>query len=242
MSTNSYLIKVGVIEALVVRKPVKNLHLAVLPPAGKVRVTAPIAMKEDAVRTLVATKIGWIKKQQAKFTGQARQTKREYISGESHYYLGKRYRFEVVAEEARPTVSIKSNGRMCLSVRPGSSRVKREEVVTEWYRTELRAIVEELIVKWQKKMGLTVESWRIMRMKTRWGTCNRKFGRITLNLELAKKPVSCIEYVAVHELVHLIERKHNVRFQQLMTKYLPRWRGAKEELNRLILAHEEWEY
>ncbi|OGC95100.1 MAG: metal-dependent hydrolase [candidate division Zixibacteria bacterium RBG_16_53_22] len=242
MSTNSYLIKVGVVEAMIVRKPVKNLHLAVLPPAGKVRVTAPLSMKEDAIRTLVATKIGWIKKQQAKFAGQARQTRREYISGESHYFLGKRYRLEVVTEQARPTVSLKANGRMILSVRPGSSRAKREEVLIEWYRAELREIVTELLSKWQNKIGVQLDTWRIMRMKTRWGTCNHKAGRITLNLELAKKPLSCIEYVTVHELVHLIEKKHNERFQKLMTKYLPKWRSAKEELNRFILAHEEWEY
>jgi predicted metal-dependent hydrolase len=242
MNTNFHLIKVGIIEALVVRKAVKNLHLAVLPPLGKVRVTAPLTMKEDAIRTLLATKIGWIKKQQAKFAGQARQTKREYVSGESHYIWGKRYRLEVRYEDKPPRIELKGNNRIILYVRPDSSQSKRESVMTEWYRAKLHEVVEELLAKWQRKIEVDLHSWRIMRMKTRWGTCNRKTGRITLNLELAKKPLSCVEYVTVHELVHLIEKKHNEKFQKLMTKYLPKWRSAKEELNRLILAHEEWEY
>lgn len=236
------MIKVGVIEALLVRKPIKNLHLAVLPPMGKVRITAPIAMKDDAIRTLLATKISWIKKQQAKFQGQERQTAREYVSGESHYFLGKRYRLEVLYEDKPPQVEIKSNGKIILCVRPHSSIAKREEVMTEWYREQLRDIAQALIEKWQNKIGVRTRLWGIKRMKTRWGTCNQKTARITLNLELAKKPISCIEYVIVHELVHLIEKKHNDRFVKLMTKYIPKWRSEKEELNRLILAHEEWGY
>jgi predicted metal-dependent hydrolase len=236
------MIKVGVIEALLVRKPIKNLHLAVLPPMGKVRVTAPIAMKDDAIRTLLATKISWIKKQQAKFQGQERQTEREYVSGESHYFLGKRYRLEVFYEDKLPQVEIKSNGKIILHVRPHSSMTKREEVMTEWHRAQLRDLAQILIEKWQIKIGVRTGLWGIKRMKTRWGTCNQKAARITLNLELAKKPISCIEYVTVHELVHLIEKKHSDRFVKLMTKYLPKWRSEKEELNRLILAHEEWDY
>lgn len=236
------MIKVGVIEALLVRKPIKNLHLAVLPPIGKVRVTAPIAMKDDAIRTLLATKLGWIKKQQAKFQWQERQTEREYVSGESHYFLGKRYRLDVLYEDKPPRVEIKGNSKIILHVRPHSSVAKREEVITEWYRAHLREIAHALIKKWQAKIGVQTKLWGIKRMKTRWGTCNQKAGRITLNLELVKKPISCIEYVTVHELVHFIEKKHDDRFVKLMTKHLPKWRSEKEELNRLILAHEEWGY
>jgi len=225
-----------------VRKPIKNLHLAVLPPLGKVRVTAPIAMKDDAIRTLLATKLSWIKKQQAIFQGQERQTKREYVSGESHYYLGKRYRLEVAYEDRPPQVSIKGKSKIILQVRPHSSVAKREEVMIEWYRLQLRDIAQMLIEKWQIKIGVQTKLWGIKRMKTRWGTCNQKTARITLNLELAKKPISCIEYVTVHELLHLIEKKHNDRFVKLMAKYLPKWRSEKEELNRFILAHEEWTY
>ncbi len=242
MNTNFYVLKVGAIEALVVRKPVKNLHLSVLPPLGKVRVTAPVAMKEDAIRTLLATRTRWIKKQQAKFQGQERQTKREYVSGESHYFLGKRYQLRVDFVDARPTIQLKGNRWIILRVRPGSTMAKRESVMTEWYRTELRNITVHLLNKWQKKIGIKPNSWRIKRMKTRWGTCNQSAGRITINLELAKKPISCVEYVVVHELLHLIEKKHNENFVQMMTKYLPKWRSEKEELNRFILSHEKWSY
>jgi len=242
MNTNSYMVKVGPIEALVVRKSIKNVHLSVLPPSGKVRVTAPVAMQDDAIRVLLATRLGWINKQQAKFRSQDRQTAREYVSGESHFLFGKRYRLEVRYEERPARVEVKGNNKIVLYVRPGSPIAKREEVMTEWYRTLLRAVATELIEKWQKKIGVQVCVWGIKRMKTRWGTCNQKTGRILLNLELAKKPLSCIEYVIVHELLHLIEKKHNDRFAQLMTKYLPKWRSEKQELNRFILSHEEWRY
>jgi len=234
------MVKVGAIEALVVRKPIKNVHLSVLPPSGRIRVTVPLAMKDDAIRVLLATRLGWIKKQQAKFKNQQRQTPREYVSGESHYLFGKGYLFEVCLEDKPPRVEIKNNRKILLFVRPGSSLAKREKVMTEWYRTTLRAVSEDLIEKWQKNIGVQVKAWGIKRMKTRWGTCNQQTGRILLNLELAKKPLSCVEYVVVHELLHLIEKKHNDRFVQLMTKYVPKWRSEKEELNRFILSHEEW--
>jgi predicted metal-dependent hydrolase len=236
------MIKVGAIEALLIRKPVKNLHLAVLPPLGKVRITAPLSLKDDAIRTMIATKLSWIKKQQAKFLGQERQTEREYVSGESHYFLGKRYRLELLYEQKAPRVEIKGKTKLLLNVRPGSSVEKRAEVMTEWYRFELKKIAAKLMNKWQAKIGVMAEHTRIRRMKTRWGTCNPKARRISLNLELIKKPHSCIEYIVVHELVHLIEKKHNDRFTQLMSKYLLKWRSEKEELNRHILAHEKWTY
>lgn len=242
MSTNSYLLQVGLIEALVVRKPIKNVHLSVLPPLGKVRVTAPVSMQDDAIRILLATKLGWIKKQQAKFEGQDRQTKREYISGESYYFFGKRHRLEVLYEDKPANVELTMSGKIILHVRPYSSVAKREEVMTEWYRAELRKVADGLLSKWQQIIGVQLTAWGIRRMKTRWGTCNQKAGRIWLNLELAKKPISCVQYVVVHELLHLIEKKHNERFAQLMTRYLPKWRHEKQELNRFILSHEEWSY
>jgi len=241
MNTNSYL-QLGSIEALVVRKPIKNLHLSVLPPAGRVRITAPEYMKDDAIRTFISTRLTWIKKQQSKFATQERQTEREYVSGESHYFFGKRYRLEVVYEDDTPRVSVKGNSKIILRVRQKSTREKREKVMTEWYRKELRTVVDRVMSKWQKKIGIQVGSWRIKKMKTRWGTCNQKAGRIWLNLELAKKPIACIEYVVVHELLHLIEKRHNERFVNLLTKYLPKWRSQKEELNRFILSHEKWSH
>ena len=239
MSTNSYL-QLGSVEALVVRKPIKNLHLSVLPPNGRVRITAPENMKDDAIRTLISLRIPWIKKQQSKFTGQERQTKRGYVSGESHYLFGKRYRLEVVFKDAAPTVFLKGKNKIVLQVRPKTSVVKKNEVMMAWYRDQLRVLVEEMMSTWQKKIGVKVSHWGIKQMKTRWGTCNHKRARILINLELAKKPIHCIEYVVVHELVHLIERKHNEKFVLLMTRYLPKWRSFKDDLNRLILSHEKW--
>ena len=223
-----------------VRKPVKNLHLAVLPPNGKIRVTSPLQMKDDAIRVLVATRIPWIRKQQKKFAGQERQTPRQYISGETHYFFGKRYRLEVVYVDEPPRVEVKGNTKIILQVRPKSSVEKREEVMSEWYRAELQPVISELLEKWQKKMSVKLSFWSIKRMKTRWGSCNQKTGRALFNLELAKKPFSCVEYVVVHELVHLIERKHNDKFTKLMTKFLPKWKSSKEELNSLILSYEKW--
>lgn len=227
---------------MVVRKPIKNLHLSVLPPNGYVRVSAPVRMSDDAIRTLLATKISWINKQRAKFKGQERQTPRQYLSGESHYYLGKRYRLEVVYENRPAYVELKGKNVMILWVRPTSEQERRERVLHEWYRNELRDLLMPMIEKWQERLGVTPSAWGIKRMKTRWGTCNHKVGRIWLNLELVKKPLSCIEYVVVHELVHLIEKKHDERFTALMTHHLPRWRSAKDDLNRFILSHEEWDH
>lgn len=235
------MLRAGPVEALVVRKPIKNLHLSVLPPYGKVRVTAPVGMRDDAIRVLLATKLGWIKRQQAKFRAQERQTRREYVSGESHYLFGKRYRLQVVPDGPPARVELKRQTKLILHVRPGATTERCAEIMTEWYRVQLRKVIEPMIEKWQERIGVHSSSWRIMRMKTRWGTCNQKTGRILLNLELAKKPVSCIEYVVVHELVHLIEKKHNDRFTELMTRLLPKWRHEKEELNRFVLSHEEWD-
>ena len=191
MSTNSYL-QLGSVEALVIRKPIKNLHLSVLPPNGWVRITAPQGMKDDAVRTLIALRLPWIKKQQIKFTGQERQTKRDYVTGESHYFFGKRYRLEVVYVDVVPAVKLKGKSKIILQVRPKNSIDKRREVMMDWYRKELHIVINDLIEKWQKKMGVQVNFWSIKQMKTRWGTCNGKRARILINLELAKKPIACI--------------------------------------------------
>jgi len=199
-------------------------------------------MKDDAIRTLLATKLGWINKHKARFNSQLRQTPRQYVSGESHYFLGRRYRFEVVHEDRPARVELKGKNKIVLFVRPESSVVRREQAMLEWYRKELRVLAAELLAKWQTKIGVQPSTWGIKRMKTRWGTCNQKAGRIWLNLELAKKPISSIEYVVVHELLHLIEKKHNERFVALMNQHLPKWRSEKQELNRFILSHEEWKY
>lgn len=239
MSINSYL-QLGPIEALIVRKSVKNLHLSVLPPNGWVRVTAPQNMNDDAIRTLLALRLPWIKKQQAKFVGQQRQTKRDYVSGESHYFLGKRYKLEVVYKDESPKVTVKGKNKIVLQVKPKTITKKRQEILADWYREELHSVIDELITKWQKKIGVKVSSWGIKQMKTRWGTCNHGQAKILLNLELSKKPIACIEYVVVHELVHLIEKKHSEKFVALVAKYIPKWKSLKDELNSFILSYDEW--
>ena len=231
------------IEVLVLRKKIKNIHLNVLPPNGAVRVSAPLNMNDDAIHTFLATRLSWIKKQQAKFKGQERQTIRKFVSGESHYFLGKRYLLEVEyidSKPKKPKVEIVNKKKIVLKVNPGSDSKKREQVLQNWYRKKLREILTPMIKSWQKKIVVEVNFWGIRQMKTKWGSCNEKTKRIWLNLELIKKPEYCIEYVVVHELLHLLERTHNDRFVQLLDKHLPKWRSTKDELNRLILAYKEW--
>jgi predicted metal-dependent hydrolase len=235
-------LQLGDIEASVIRKRIKNLHVSVLPPAGKVRITVPEGMKDDAVRTLLATRLSWIRKQQGKFTNQERQTKRNYVSGESHFLWGKNYRLELVYQEGAPRVFLKGKSKIVLQVRPHSSTEKRAEVMNGWYRAQLLPKAQALITKWDKRIGASARHWAIKKMKTRWGTCNHKKARILLNLELAKKPITCLEYVVVHELVHILENKHSQRFSDLMSLHLPKWRSIRDDLNRFILSYEEWNH
>lgn len=231
------LIKVGTIEVLVWRKKVKNLYLNILPPDGRVRVTVPVHFNDGAIKTFIATKIPWIKKHQKAFKNQARQTPREYVSGESHYFLGKRYILEVIEKNEKPHVYIKNKNRIILICRPGSNKTKKKDIMQAWYRQNLASVLEKYISKWQDKLGVQAENWRIRKMKTKWGSCNPVKRSINFNLELAKQSENCIEYVVVHELLHLIERKHNEKFKSLLDKYLPKWRQYKDQLDRhLILA------
>lgn len=240
MSIRQSLLQVGGIKVVVLYKPVKNLHLNVLPPVGKVRVTAPQNMNDDVVCTFLATRLTWIKKMKTKFKEQERQAPREYVSGETHYLFGRKYRLEVLEIDATPNVKIKGKTKLLLTIRPKTNTLKREAIIQNWYRNELRKFLEKAIDKWEKEINVKVSNWNIRRMKTRWGSCNYKKKNIWLNLELVKKPESCIEYVVLHELLHLIEKKHNEKFIALLDKYMPKWKSEKEELNRLILAHEEW--
>lgn len=216
----------------VVKKNIKNLHLAVYPPDGRVRVAAPLHMTEDAVRLAIITRISWIRKKQKAFKNQERQSRREMITGESHYFRGRRYRLKVVETNRPPTVKLSNNSIIELRVRPGSDRVKREAVLYEWYRKKLKEQIPTLITEWEPRIGVKVADWGVRKMKTRWGSCNIKASRIWLNLELAKKSLSCLEYVVVHEMLHLIERHHNDRFKSLMNELLPNWQTTRDELNR----------
>jgi len=242
MSTEAHQITVSGMRIDVVRKPIKNLHLGVYPPNGRVRVAAPVAVSDDAVRLAVVSRIGWIKRQQAKFEAQARQSARDYVSGESHYFLGRRYRLNVVEGTGAGRVSIKNSTTLDLHVREGSDLAARERVFQAWYRQELKAFTAPLIEQWAKTMQLPVPHWGIKRMKTKWGTCKIEEQRVWLNLELIKKPPQCIAYIVVHELVHFFERHHNDHFVALMDRFMPQWRLHRDELNSAALGHEEWEY
>ncbi len=226
----------------VVRKDIKNLHLGVYPPGGRIRVAAPLRMTDEAVRLFTISKLAWIKRQQAKFAGQERQSAREFVSGESHYYQGRRYLLNVIYREGSGAVGLRNNKIMDLFVRPGSSVAERERVLERWYRQRLKEEIVPLLAKWETAIGVEVAEWGVKQMKTRWGTCNAKACRIWLNLELAKKPVHCLEYIIVHEIVHLLERHHNERFVGYMNNFMPLWQHYREELNRAPLGHETWEY
>lgn len=242
MNTEHRQIVVGGVQVQIVRKAIKNLHLGVYPPQGRVRVAAPLAVTDEVVRLAVAGKLGWIKRQQARFKDQPRQSEREMVSGESHYFLGRRYRLRVIPHDGAARVRLRNKSTLELEVRPETNAQQRDRVLQQWYRQQLKRRLPALLEKWQPLLGVSVAEWGIKKMKTRWGTCNVEARRVWLNLELAKKPVRCLEYILVHELAHLIERHHNDRFVSLMNKHLPQWRLHRQELNSAPLAHETWAY
>ncbi|OPX92540.1 M48 family metallopeptidase [Dehalococcoides sp. UCH007] len=234
-------ITLGDLKIDVTYKDIKNVHLSVYPPSGKVRISAPLRLDLDTIRIYAISKLGWIRKQQTKLNEQAREPARDYINRESHYYLGKRYLLEILDIEAAPKITLK-HSVIEMQIRPDTSTEKRETILDEWYRQRMKEIVPAYIHTWERTLNVNVRDFGIKKMKTKWGSCNRKAGRIWLNLELAKKPRSCIEYVVVHEMVHLLERKHGEKFTFHMDNFLPMWKSLKEELNRSPLSHQEWDY
>jgi hypothetical protein len=242
MNTSNQFITVNDIKVQVVRKDIKNLHLGVYPPDGKVRVAVPKHITDENIRLAVVSKFSWIKKQQAKFAAQPRQSRREMVTGESHYLFGRRYLLEVVEWHGRHEITKKNNTTLVLYVKPGTSEANRRLVINEWYRSQLKKNIPGLLKKWEPVIGKEVREWGVKRMKTRWGSCNRTAKRIWLNLELAKKPPECLEYVLVHELVHLLERNHTDRFRNYMGKFIPKWRMYRDLLNSAPLVHEDWIY
>ncbi|MBI3477558.1 MAG: M48 family metallopeptidase [Acidobacteria bacterium] len=242
MSTRGHKIEVGGVPVEIVRKDIKNLHLGVYPPNGRVRVAAPLRLTDEAVRLAVVARLGWVRRRQAGFDQQDRQSEREMVSGESHYVQGRRYRLNVVEESVAPTIATRKNTTLEISVPPGTDRRDREEALQQWYRQRLRSQLPELIAKWEPVVRVKVADCRIRRMKTRWGSSNATARRVWVNLELAKKPLSCLEYILVHEMVHLLERHHNDRFRELMDTVMPQWRVYRDELNRAPLSHESWSY
>jgi len=242
MSIERIQITVKGLPVQIIRKGIKNLHLGVYPPRGRVRVAAPLRVSDDAVRLAVIGKLGWIKRQRARFEAQPRQSAREMVSGESHYFLGRRYRLRVIQRAGAGTVELRNKSTLELRVWPETGAGQRNRILHQWYRQRLKELIPPLIEKWQAALGVTVAEWGVKKMKTRWGTCNIEARRIWLNLELAKKPVQCLEYIVVHELVHLIERNHNDRFISLMNRHLPNWRQHRQVLNSEPLSHDTWTY
>ena len=242
MNTEQTEITVSGVEVQVIRKAIKNLHLGVYPPNGRVRVAAPLRVSNEAVRLAVVGKLGWIRRQRSKFQEQTRESQREMVSGESHYFLGRRYRLRVIDHEGAGRVVVRNRRTLELHVRRQSGQVERERVLQRWYREQLRELIPPLLTKWAVILGVQPAAWGIKRMKTKWGACNVDVKRIWLNLELAKKPAQCLEYIVVHEMTHLLERHHNDRFISLMDQHLPHWRLYRQELNAAPLAHDTWSY
>jgi len=242
VNINMHKITVGNISIDVVRKDINNLHLGVYPPNGRVRIAAPLKVDDEAVRLFAISKMAWINKQQLKFEAQERQSERRFVSGESHYYKGNRYLLNIIYHNAAPKVEIRNKTYIDLYVREGSTLEQREKVLIKWYRRKLKDQIPALIDKWQEIIGVEVNDWGIKKMKTKWGTCIIPDRRIWLNLELVKKPLHCLEYIIVHEMVHLLERKHSDRFVVYMDEFMPQWHFYKDELNRSTLGHEKWSY
>ena len=226
----------------IVRKDIKNMHLAVYPPTGRVRIAVPLSVNDEAIKLFAISKISWIRKHQRNFEAQDRQAPRQFKERESHYFLGKRYLLRITENDAPAKVELKTKTYIDLFIRPNTTTEQKQTILNEWYRTELKKLVQPLIDKWQRQIGVTVDDWQVKQMKTKWGTCNIEKKRIWINLELAKKPVHCLEYIIVHELIHLLERHHNDRFLSLMERHMPQWKFYRDELNRLPVSHGEWSY
>ena len=234
---------IGSLDIQLQRKIIKHLHISVMPPDGQIRVAAPESMTETAIRMAVINRIPWIRKQQANFAKQVRQSTREMISGETHYLWGRRYRLEVIELDATQSIVSRvklKGGKLILTVSIGTSTADKLKVLNEYYRTRLKARAPNLIHKWSEQLDVTTSNWQVQKMKTKWGSCNIEEGRILLNLELAKKPLPCLEYIIVHELLHFKERQHNDRFKALLDTHMPDWRSRRDLLNRMPLGQENW--
>jgi predicted metal-dependent hydrolase len=229
---------IGNIEIAIIKKNIKNMYIRVLPPDGAVQITAPYGSNEETIRMFAVSRISWIKKQKKNFENQARQTKRQYATGESYYVWGKRYRLDVQYSNIRNEVKI-LGGKLILQVRKESTPAQRENVLNEWYREQLKQEIPGVLEKCEHIVGISCTEWQVKNMRTKWGTCNIEKRRIWLNLQLAKKTPECLAYVITHELVHLLERKHNDQFKQYMDQFFPNWRAVKGTLNQQMLDYME---
>ena len=242
MNTNLKNMKVCNLKIETVKKDIKNMHLGVYPPQGRIRVAAPLQMGDETIRLFIISKIPWIRKQKSKFEKQKRQTKRELISGESHYFMGQRYRLNVVTTDQNPRAEINKKTHIDLFVKPCMTRDQKEKVLENFYRSELKKCMPPLVEKWGKVTGVNVHEVGIKKMKTKWGSCNSEKGRIWINLELAKTPLNCLEYVLVHEMTHFKEKNHSGRFFNLMDSYMPQWTQYRDELNNSVLGFFMWSH
>jgi predicted metal-dependent hydrolase len=231
------MLNISGIPVEVCKKNIKNMHLYVKPPNGNVTVSAPLSMRDDTIERFVRTKVSWIKKQVVKFDNQLRQSEREYVSGETMYIWGKQYYLQT--KYGNKNSLVLSGDNAILTVRKESTAGQRDNYVREWYRELLKAEIARLLPKWEKLTGLKAAAWQTKYMTTRWGTCNTKTGKIWLNLQLAKKTPECLEYVILHELIHLVETRHDKRFISLMDKFMPMWRELKATLNGQTLDYME---
>ena len=234
-------IELGDISVDVIRKDIKNVHLSVYPPTGRVRIAAPTRMDLDTIRVFAISKLGWIRSQQRKVREQEREAPREYIDRESHYLWGRRYLLKIAEAKGRASVEVMHN-RLVLHTSCESDASKREALLDAWRREQVRSTVPALVSRWEALMGVKVARFFVRRMKTRWGSCTRETRTIHLNTELAKKPLACLDYIVLHEMVHLIEPNHGDRFKALMDRYMPGWHVHRAELNRLPVRHEQWLY
>ena len=232
-------ITLGDITIAMTRKQVKHVHLSVHPPNGRVTMVVPQATRLAAARAYAISQLRWIRDQREKLRTQPRELPRAFVTRESHYLWGRRYLLTVQEIDTKPSVVAK-NQRLVMTVRPGASASKRAEVMHEWHKSLMHAAVKPLLSKWETKIGVKASAYFLQRMKTKWGACNARARNIRLNTELVKKPRDLLEYVIVHELMHLIEPRHSDRFMALMDRHYPHWRDARAELNALPLSAQAW--
>ncbi|WP_430452573.1 M48 family metallopeptidase [Rhodopirellula europaea] len=232
-------IHLGEFEADVIFKDIKNVHLSVHPPEGRVRISAPNRMDLDTIRVFTISKLGWIKSQRRKMQSQVRETPREFLDRESHYVWGSRVLLSCVEQSGRPGVKV-SASRLTVFTKPNSNKIDRERLLSAWYRQQTREAAASLIANWEKVLDVSVSKIFVQKMKTRWGSCNPTRRTIRLNTELAKKPPDCLDYVVLHEMLHLLEPTHNARFKSLLTRHMPNWQTRRDALNRLPIRHEQW--
>lgn len=229
----------GDVSVDVVKKDIKNIHLSVYPPTGRVRISAPLRMSTDTIRAFAIGKLGWIKQHQRKIKAQPREAPREYLDRESHFVWGKRHMLLLEEVDGAPEAFVKHN-KLVLRVRPGTSKERREELLDAWYRQQVNEALPSLICKWESILNVQVERTYVQRMKTKWGGCNPVKRTLRFNSELAKKPAECLEYIVVHEMMHLLEPTHNARFIGLLDLHMPKWKYYRVLLNSLPVRAEQW--